>query len=460
MNHDLALSGQRPDNQDQAGTKAIIMPWSVDNESDRTKNGNIMSNRQPTFVDAFAGCGGLSLGLFRAGWRGLFAIERDEYAYETLRRNLVVPSARYRFSWPRGLPKKNFDIQDLLIQYQERLTSLSGKVDLLVGGPPCQGFSTAGRRNPSDPRNQLTHSYLELVELLQPSMVLIENVRGMTSTFRKSANDKQSINYAKLLVDALTDRGYRVSNSMIDTSEWGVPQKRHRLIIVGLKIGASVDSTTCPIEAVRRDRPSFLSNRKIHSLPISSRRAISDLEVTRNGFEPSNECPGFQQIKYKGPRTSYQKLLNDDTGADITDTRLARHSEKIQARFKKIIEICHNDGRLNTSLSKELRESLGLQKCAIRVMDPDEPAPTITSMPDDLIHYSEPRCLTVRENARLQSFPDWYQFYGKYTTGGLRRRSEVPRFTQVANAVPPLLAEAIGVVLIKYFYTATNRRVA
>jgi DNA (cytosine-5)-methyltransferase 1 len=87
---------------------------------------------------------------------------------------------------------------------------------------------------------------------------------------------------------------------------------------------------------------------------------------------------------------------------------------------------------------------------ATRVLDPRKPAPTITSMPDDLLHYSEPRTLTVRENARLQSFPDWFAFRGKYTTGGERRAREVPRFTQVANAVPPLVAEIWGEVLMGY----------
>ena len=89
------------------------------------------------------------------------------------------------------------------------------------------------------------------------------------------------------------------------------------------------------------------------------------------------------------------------------------------------------------------------------MLDPDRPSPTITSMPDDLIHYSEPRTLTVRENARLQSFPDWYAFQGKYTTGGHLRKKEVPRFTQVANAVPPLVARAIGEMLAALMADAT-----
>jgi DNA (cytosine-5)-methyltransferase 1 len=98
---------------------------------------------------------------------------------------------------------------------------------------------------------------------------------------------------------------------------------------------------------------------------------------------------------------------------------------------------------------------------ATRVLDPDKPAPTITSMPDDLLHYAEPRTLTVRENARLQTFPDWFAFQGKYTTGGDRRAREVPRFTQVANAVPPLLAELWGEVLLDIFMaTSTRARLA
>jgi DNA (cytosine-5)-methyltransferase 1 len=95
---------------------------------------------------------------------------------------------------------------------------------------------------------------------------------------------------------------------------------------------------------------------------------------------------------------------------------------------------------------------------ALRVLDPDRPSPTITSMPDDLLHYNEPRTLTVRENARLQSFPDWYDFKGKYTTGGHLRRKEVPRFTQVANAVPPLVARAFGELLAEILTAAPRAK--
>jgi DNA (cytosine-5)-methyltransferase 1 len=168
---------------------------------------------------------------------------------------------------------------------------------------------------------------------------------------------------------------------------------------------------------------------------------------------PSRDTTGFEDITYSGPRTSYQRLMNTGMSGMPSDTRLPRHSEAIKTRFKKIIDLCHADGRLSVSLSAEMKSRFGLRKTAIRVLDPDHPSPTITSMPDDLIHYSEPRILTVRENARLQGFPDWFAFKGKYTTGGLRRRHEIPRYTQVANAVPPLFAEGLAIALGNYLKT-------
>ena len=140
--------------------------------------------------------------------------------------------------------------------------------------------------------------------------------------------------------------------------------------------------------------------------------------------------------------------MRDGHDTPPSDTRLARHNAAIVERFGRIIAQCSSLGRLNTSISRDMREEYGLKKMALRVLDPDRPAPTITSMPDDLLHYAEPRTLTVRENARLQGFPDWFAFKGKYTTGGDKRRREVPRFTQVANAVPPPMAEVLGSVLL------------
>jgi DNA (cytosine-5)-methyltransferase 1 len=402
------------------------------------------------FVDAFAGCGGLSLGLFQAGLTGVFAIEHDKFAFETLRTNLLAQRAKYRFVWPQWLPKEPISISSLLDAYQPHVEALEGTIDLLVGGPPCQGFSSAGRRRHDDPRNRLYKSYLELVHLLKPKAVLIENVRGFTVNFERG--DKIH-NYSKDLRKTLSQT-YTVHEKILDVSEFGVPQHRKRYFLLAL---APELAASHPFEELRERLPSFLRSLSIHA-PVSSQAAISDLELSRNGRRASVDTPHFEEIDFTTvPLTSYQKHLRK-LSRKTSDLRLARHAEHISARFAEIIRISHAEGRLNTTISEDLRKHYGLQKRALRVLDPDQPAPTVTSMPDDLLHYAEPRTLTVRENARLQSFPDWYAFKGKYTTGGDLRRREVPRFTQVANAVPPLVARAIGEYLSELLRSAETVR--
>lgn len=396
------------------------------------------TEKKIVFADAFAGCGGLSLGLMQAGLTGRFAVEHDKFAFSTLRTNLLARDAAYRFSWPRWLPKEPVSIIDLIDDYPDELSAMAGSIDLLVGGPPCQGFSAAGRRRHDDPRNKLFSYYLELVELLKPRAVLIENVRGFTADFDADGEVK---NYSNKLRQKLL-ASYDVFEELLDLSEFGVPQSRTRYFLIALRPGLCQEN---PFDLLRGRLPSFLRSLGL-KVPVSSWCAISDLEVSRGGSRPSVESEGFMETKYVGPRTQYQKLMNGGVEG-ITNLRLARHAAEIAERFGEIIELSHAEGRLNTTLSEEVRQRYGLKKRALRVLDPDRPSPTITSMPDDLLHYREPRTLTVRENARLQGFPDWFDFKGKYTTGGHLRRKEVPRFTQVANAVPPLVAKAIGEML-------------
>jgi DNA (cytosine-5)-methyltransferase 1 len=391
-----------------------------------------------TFIDAFAGCGGLSLGLMQAGWTGRFAIERDHFAFATLKANLLAKQSPHKYVWPHWLPKEPIGIVELLSKYRKQLEEFADRVDVLVGGPPCQGFSAAGRRKHDDPRNQLFASYLSLVDIIKPKVVLIENVRGFTLDF--SAGDEIK-NFSQALKARLSD-AYTVHEQLLDLSIFGVPQARTRYFVLAFRSEMNVPN---PFTHLQSRLPSFLRSMRL-TAPVSSGSAISDLEVGRSGTQPSTESKGFEETRYAGPLTHYQRLMN--AGCDIpTDLRLARHAEEIAGRFKEIIELSHAEGRLNTSIGAEMRARFGLKKMALRVLDPDRPSPTITSMPDDLLHYSEPRTLTVRENARLQTFPDWYSFQGKYTTGGHLRKQEVPRFTQVANAVPPLVARAIGEAL-------------
>jgi len=405
--------------------------------------------RIPVFVDVFAGCGGLSLGLLRAGWRGLFAIEKDRFAFATLKANLIDDGTRYRFDWPDWLEKRPWTIEEFEEAHRKQLNNLRGKVDLLAGGPPCQGFSSAGRRRQSDPRNQLVERYLELVDLLRPRMVLIENVRGITYDFVSSDGSLRR-NFAEELVGRLMKR-YLVYAETIRCSSFGVPQERPRFFIIGMLKSEFGDRgpLMTPFERLVSIRDSFLRERGL-TPHVTCKQAISDLELARAGKGPCADSKGYEALLTIAPRTRYQIAMRDGHQGPISDTRLAKHRPHIVKRFEQIIAECKATGRLNVQLNSAMRDRYGLKKKAIRVLDPSKPAPTITSMPDDLLHYSEPRTLTVRENARLQTFPDWFVFKGKYTTGGHRRAQEIPRFTQVANAVPPLLAEMFGECLMSY----------
>ena len=186
-------------------------------------------------------------------------------------------------------------------------------------------------------------------------------------------------------------------------------------------------------------------------MPVSAEDAIGDLSITgRDGREwPLRACEdpesprGFQQLSYDARRakTAYQRLMHGGYSSSSMDSmRLARHSEEVRERFSEIIGTCRQGVRMN----EEDRAMFKLRKHRIYPMSADEPAPTITTLPDDVLHYRDARILTVRECARLQSFPDWFVFNGKYTTGGERRVKECPRYTQVGNAVPPLLGMAVA----------------
>lgn len=419
------------------------------------------------FIDLFSGCGGLSLGLAWSGAKGMFAVERDVMAFQTFRANfLESPRGRIsRFAWPAWLEQRAWGIDDLLEVHAGELASLSGEtVELVAGGPPCQGFSFAGRRNPDDPRNQLFKRYLEFVKLVKPTAVLLENVPGMavahgiTKSIERSPCGNVGGSHFEMLASELDRMGYDVEGRFIDASRFGVPQKRIRLIVVGLlreriQVAAAANRASLVFEQLESGRASFLAGLGLIA-PVSSKEAIGDLAMTdRNGrLWPLQTCEdpaspkGFFEVAYDGrrSRSAYQKLMRSEVAVDAMDSmRLARHSEVVRARFSQIISTC----RKGVRMSDGDRASFDLRKHRIYPLSANEPAPTVTTLPDDIVHYSDPRILTVREYARLQSFPDWFLFKGKYTTGGDRRSRECPRYTQVGNAVPPLLALAIARVL-------------
>lgn len=394
-----------------------------------------------TVIDLFSGAGGLSLGLYQAGWHGLFAIEKNAFAFETLKYNLV--DNKKHFDWPEWLPLMPHDINEVLKNYSRQLKDLKGTVDLVAGGPPCQGFSMAGKRIKDDVRNQLVFSYIKFIKIVQPKMLLFENVKGFTYAFNKNKrNDVDS--YSNKVISALEGLGYNVKPHVIDFSEYGVPQRRKRFILVGIR--KDIGSPDMFEDMLQKNRNSFLKEKGIRA-KVSLREAISDL-LRRNGTMPTPDRKGFLSGKYGGEDLSnYERLMRGDypCNNEVPDSHsFARHSADKLNCYKRLLADCPIRGK---RIDGKARAEWGIRQRGITVLDPDAVSPTITGQPDDYLHYSEPRIMTVRECARIQSFPDWYEIKKKYTTGGKMRRIEVPRYSQVGNAIPPLFAEQAGVVL-------------
>ena len=398
-----------------------------------------------TFIDLFAGCGGLSLGLIKAGLQGVFAIEKNTDAFSTLKHNLI-DGQKGDYKWPEWLPCEAMTTSDLLKNHVEDLKLLQHEIDLIAGGPPCQGFSFAGRRNPDDPRNKLTEEYIQLVNLVRPKFLLLENVKGFQSAFAHS--DKPA--YSEIVVDtlkALEWGGYEVFSQMVNASIFGVPQPRPRFILIAIRNDLFESDQESPFEKIDNFAAKFRVDRNLNGHEITVKEAISDLAIGRKKLVECTDSKGFEQIKYLAPNklSDFQQLMRRDLPRSHipNSLRLARHRAKTKLRFERILKECPK----GKSLSKEHRSRLKMKKQCLTPLHPKKISRTITTLPDDLIHYKEPRILTVRENARLQSFPDWFEFKGNYTTGGQRRKFECPRYTQVGNAVPPLMAEALGSLL-------------
>lgn len=393
----------------------------------------------------------MSLGLLLSGWNGIFAIEKNKDAFNTLRTNLI-DKRKPSFSWPKWLPKKACTTSALLSKYRDQLKRLKGKIDLVAGAPPCQGFSLAGRRIYTDPRNSLFRQYLGVVKILQPRFILLENVQGFDFPFKKNGTGiERERPYSQILKKKLEAFGYTVFPDFLDFSDFGVPQHRCRFILIAVKKGDPALlklNKRSPFNLLRSTRKSFLRRKGLPTeKPVSCKEAIQDLETEGRKLVPSPQerIRAFLQLEYKiqDSKTGYARLMREKVAGAPNSLRLARHKKSIIKRFTSIMDSC----KRGQTLHVKDRERFGIKKHALTPLKASAAAPTVTTLPDDLIHYSEPRILTVRENARLQSFPDWFQFTGKYTTGGQSRRRDCPRYTQVGNAVPPLMAEALGRIL-------------
>jgi DNA (cytosine-5)-methyltransferase 1 len=371
---------------------------------------------------------------------------------------------RFQLAWPDWLEQRPWDIAALLNARHRQLRALRGVVDLVCGGPPCQGYSFSGKRDPQDPRNQLYRQYIEFVNLVRPRVLLVENVPGFKVPHGiKARHARQGKSKgrprrsgAEQLRMALGD-SYVLDDCLVHAADFGVPQIRDRYFAIGVR--RDLFSPTSPgwaEQLIGGARAELLRKRHLGNKPITARQALADLEIRdyeRNveDYLPDDSCRsnrGFLQLRYRPPRSpnKYIRAMRAGLNGHAPNSlRLARHAPNIERRFKRIIDKFPSGRRLN----EQERRRLGLRKLRLVPLDAHAPAHTLTTLPDDLLHYCEPRILTVREYARLQSFPDWFEFHGKYTTGGDRRCNECPRYTQIGNAVPPLVAEAWGLAIAK-----------
>ena len=208
------------------------------------------------------------------------------------------------------LPQTPHDINIVLKQYKDKLLTLQRKIDLVVGGPPCQGFSMAGRRNENDQRNNLVKSYIRFIKTIQPKIIFFENVKGFTLEFKK--NKDKGKEYSSYVENALSRAGYYVRGELINFGDYGIPQKRNRFILVGIRKdipNSSKESVNQFFSLIKENRFSFLSSKNL-STETNLGDAISDL-LRENGEIESPDSKLFKVGIYSNIRTSYQQLMRE-----------------------------------------------------------------------------------------------------------------------------------------------------
>ena len=399
-----------------------------------------------TVVDLFAGCGGLSLGLEQAGFQSVYVNELNNDAMESylINRDLENPYLRERFHSndvkSMILDKKYIPNLSKDLKNTYNLDVKSGELDLIVGGPPCQGYSGIGhRRSYSVNKEQIPSNFLYqdmayLISKLQPKIFLFENVRGLLSGRWKSGGEKGEI-WSDVLETFNSLKDYQSSWKLVKAKDYGVPQNRPRVLLVGVRNDIRLKN----IKSKTADG----------FLPDPSGTPPDPVDIFSDLIDPNYKKKYFNEKYLKDPRSDYQKSLRTKNrvllkkGSELTEQEYSSHSEKIEKKFQFMID---NNG----NIPEEMRTKKFSQRLIPKRWDESGPNITATSLPDDYVHYAQPRILTVREWARLQMFPEWYKFAGKRTTGGSRRAGnprdnnfdrELPKYTQIGNAVPVGLAK-------------------
>ena len=351
-----------------------------------------------TVIDLFSGAGGLSRGFYDAGYDIIMGIDSDSSALKTFEKNHGNAKAM-------NLDLFNHENIYVLEKYMKKERK---QLDVLVGGPPCQGFSLAGKRDETDERNILYSAMVKAAEILRPRAIVLENVTGMLTLYKGQAKEKIFKDFNKL--------GYKMNVKILYAPDYGVPQIRKRAFFVGI-----LDSD------VQFEYPNPTVKAENY---VTCEQAIGDLPSLIN---ENNFSLDVVREYESDPITEYQKKMRKGS-KKIYNHIATNHTEKTIGYLLMI-----PDGGKYTDLPEELAKNFKYRESLHRYTS-DKPSLTIDTGHRTHFHYRYNRIPTVRENARLQSFPDNFIFFG----------NKQDQYKQVGNAVPPLLGKAIAEKLKEY----------
>ena len=373
-----------------------------------------------TTLSLFAGAGGCTLGFKRTGFDVKLGLDIGDDATST-----------YQTNFPETDVVKG-DVGNVSSDWLlERLDLEPGELDFLIGGPPCQGFSSAGRSFWDDPRNQLLKHYIRILEDIQPKWFLMENVEGLLT-----AQESQYITEA---ARKFVEAGYTIRIHKLYSNWYGLPQKRKRIFIVGNSGGVNFEFPNPTHHGVSAISP-----------PLSIMDAISDLPQPTKG-EP-------KQLNYgKPPENDYQRELRhkhvtEHSYTAVSDTlkKRIKHLESGQSMQDLPEELQHDS--FDRRSSRRVKDGTPTEKrggapSGLKRLEPDKPSLTITGGSDsEFVHPVQDRFLTLRESARIQSFPDWFDFRGSKTS----------KQQQIGNAIPPLIAEKLANHFVRIIDSSAN----
>ena len=390
-------------------------------------------SKKLTFIDLFAGCGGLSEGFYKQGFYGLTHVEYDHYACESLR----TRTKYYGYSEDKvSVLEKDITDEDIIEQIEFEISN--SEVDLLIGGPPCQSFSSLGRAKDEngmqdDPRNYLFESYEKILNHFTPKVFVFENVTGLLTA---KLGKEKTVN----LILRRLGKDYKLikdpNKMVLNSCDYGVPQVRKRVILIGVRKDIKIEPTEIYNEIIKTHYNPKSSEKERYNKKkyVTVKDAISDLPSIMPG-------EGEKQIKHSVKSwNNYLTKIRSKNENILLDHVSRTHNEKDRKRY---FEMSKNKWTFKELLEKKpslnhIKQRVFNNSYVVQFWD--KPARTIIAHlykdGNQFIHpdHKQERTITPREAARLQSFPDDFVFEG----------SRTQQYKQIGNAVPPLMAEAIA----------------